>query len=565
MYKRQILDTNYRGPKLTPQTIVTPENTPVTQCAPIEFESDGGILNATMCGAPTKGTITNITISEDQDRLCYTFTPNPGQTGIDEVCFEVCHGAICDQKIFPIYIIPSVPTNTPVYNPDNNVTYVNVPVPGNVKTNDKDVKPGTTYGTPVPVAGNPANCVPTMTPASGNTTGAYTFTCATPGVYKFTVPVCEASPSTTCTNVPLVITVLDNTTPANNGPVANNDYGTTPQNTPVTLPTLVNDKPGNSTTNLVPGSVTVTTSPTNGTATVNPTTGDITYTPNPGFTGTDVLTYQVCDNASPAKCATAQQVITVRPTGSPNTTEAVDDYYSTPKDTPVSGNVKTNDRDPEGNTQTVTPQNTTSPGKGTLVLNNDGTFTFTPVTGYTGPVSFPYTTCDNGTPQACANATLYITVAEAVCIPDLNPAITVLPNNGISGQRDMVVLLDIKEILGCATTAGQEVRVSVAKVSDFSFNWAPYATATAIPVANVTGLENSRWTFSETTTAWVWVYNAGVINANEISNIGFMGIWNAGASSGKLNFTVTIRNGSGGETNTLNNVDYETVTYDVAP
>jgi uncharacterized repeat protein (TIGR01451 family) len=187
-------------------------------------------------------------------------------------------------------------------------------------------------------------------------------------------------------------------------------------------------------------------------------------------------------------------------------------------------------------------------------VSNTATATGTPPTG--GPVTdISGTTQTNDTP----------TVVPVACVPDLNPAITVLPNNGISGQRDMVVLLDVKEILGCATRAGQEIRVSVAKVSDFSFNWTPYAAATTIPEAAVTGLENARWTFSETTTAWVWVYNAGVMNANEISNIGFMGIWNAGASSGKLNFTVTIRNGSGGEVNTLNNVDYETVTYDVAP
>ncbi|MBK7957854.1 MAG: cadherin-like domain-containing protein [Bacteroidetes bacterium] len=72
---------------------------------------------------------------------------------------------------------------------------------------------------------------------------------------------------------------------------------------------------------------------------------------------------------------------------------------------------KANDTDPENNTQTVTAQTTTTAGKGTLVLNTDGTYTFTPDPSFVGgPVDFAYTTCDNGTPQACATATLHIMV-----------------------------------------------------------------------------------------------------------------------------------------------------------
>jgi hypothetical protein len=848
---------NYHGPKLTPTTVVTPENTPVSVCTPIIYNGSDSQLEVIICGQPAKGTIDMTSVSATgEGGLCFTFIPNPGQTGTDKVCFEICDSEQrCDQRDIPIWIIPGA-SPSPVYNPDNNVTYVNVPVPGNVKTNDKDVKPGSTYGTPVALSGNPAGCVPAMIPATGNTTGEYTFTCATPGVYNFTVPVCEAAPSTTCTNVPLTITVLDKDTPSNNGPVANPDYaetkGTTPvtlptlsndkpgdpdkilvpgtvtivtppangtatvnpttgditytpnsgftgtdqltyqvcdnatpakcaqtvqvitvkpanapnttvavddyyttdkntpvsgnvktndrdpegntqtvtpQNTtspgkgtlvlnndgtftftpvtgytgpvsfpyttcdngtpqacasatlyvmveevpvapvynpdnnvtykdvpvngdlktndkdvpsgatygptvtpkpgnpsnclpvvssngtytftcstpgdyhftvpvcttspavcvdvpltitvldkdtpsnngpvanpdyaetkgttPVTLPTLSNDKPGDPDKILVPGTVTIVTPPANGTATVNPTTGDITYTPNSGFTGTDQLTYQVCDNATPAKCAQTVQVITVKPANAPNTTVAVDDYYTTDKNTPVSGNVKTNDRDPEGNTQTVTPQNTTSPGKGTLVLNNDGTFTFTPVTGYTGPVSFPYTTCDNGTPQACASATLYVMVEEVpvVCIPDLNPAIEVVPGSGITGSVRMGIQIDIKELLGCDTDPTKPIQFTVSKSPNFTFNWSGFANATSVPYFDFTGLENSDWTFAEVGSLYIWTYNKPVFNANSISNIGFEGIWNAGTATGTQNFTVTILNGSGGEVRLGNNLD----------
>jgi gliding motility-associated-like protein len=68
-----------------------------------------------------------------------------------------------------------------------------------------------------------------------------------------------------------------------------------------------------------------------------------------------------------------------------------------------------NDTDAQGNRQTVTPQLVIVP-EGRLELNADGTYTFKPAPGFYGPVNFPYTVCDNGIPQACVQATLYIMV-----------------------------------------------------------------------------------------------------------------------------------------------------------
>ena len=298
--------------------------------------------------------------------------------------------------------------------PDVNATFVNTAVTGDVGTND--IKPtGTTYGNATAQPGNPGPAVPTI-----NTDGTYSFTSAVVGVFTFLVPMCPpgvASPD--CPLVPLIITVTQPTVNTNN-PIANIDRATTPVNTAVTLNTLANDKDGNNSPVILnPASVTVTTAPLHGTTSVNPATGNITYTPNSGYTGYDTLKYQVCDLASPTpRCAISLQIITIEPAASGNTTVATDDYNSTPLNTPITnGNVKTNDSDPQGNTQTVTAQNTTIAGKGTLILNTNGTYTFTPVTGYTGPVNFTYQTCDNGTPSVCANATLYILIFPLGVLP----------------------------------------------------------------------------------------------------------------------------------------------------
>ncbi len=50
---------------------------------------------------------------------------------------------------------------------------------------------------------------------------------------------------------------------------------------------------------------------------------------------------------------------------------------------------------------------------GTVVLNADGSFTYTPNANYNGLDSLVYQVCDNGTPSLCDTAILRITVTAA--------------------------------------------------------------------------------------------------------------------------------------------------------
>lgn len=297
-------------------------------------------------------------------------------------------------------------------NPDLSVGQPGIPINGNVSTNDSNVPSGTTYGTPIPASNNPSSCVPVMA-----SNGSYTFTCTTPGDYNFEVPVCPAGVSVDCPTVPLKVTVSDPKTPNANGPIVNPDIASILADNPVIVKTLANDVGGNPSEPLSPSSVSVVEQPKHGTASVDPLTGNITYIPTPGFVGSDTLTYKVCDTGVPASCGTAQQIFTVLPTNSPNTTVASDDFIVAIVNTPVNGNVSINDGDPEGNTQTVVAGTIPTAG-GNLALSSNGTYTFTPANGFTGSVDIPYTTCDNGTPQACAKATLHINVVPA-CIKPL--------------------------------------------------------------------------------------------------------------------------------------------------
>jgi uncharacterized protein YjdB len=292
-------------------------------------------------------------------------------------------------------------------NPDFNATFVDVPVTGDVNTNDS-VDPATEYGPEVLVS----SPVGSLYSIELNEDGTYEFQANMVGVYVFNVPACTPPQESGCPTAELTITVTDFVDPTAQ-PIANVDFATTFQNTAVTLLTLANDGcmriAGCS---LSPASVVVTVAPTNGNASVNVATGDITYTPNLGYVGIDVLTYTVCVTGEPTNCATAKQFITVSASNADNTTIAADDFAVGPQDTPISGNVSTNDSDPEGDIPLeVTPYTSNVP-EGNFALLADGSWTFTPAEWFYGPVEFTYTSCD--TEGACANATLHLLI-----VPDL--------------------------------------------------------------------------------------------------------------------------------------------------
>jgi hypothetical protein len=85
-----------------------------------------------------------------------------------------------------------------------------------------------------------------------------------------------------------------------------------------------------------------------------------------------------------------------------------DDTVTTNEDTAVSGNVLTNDTDPEGNGLSATL--VTGPSHGTLTggLASSGAFTYTPDANYNGSDSFTYSASDG---SLSANATANITVS----------------------------------------------------------------------------------------------------------------------------------------------------------
>ena len=323
---------------------------------------------------------------------------------------------------------PVTPNTTHAVNDINN-TYANTSISGSVATNDFDTEGHTQTYTPIDT-----------TDANGNhlvlnSDGTYTFTPGTDftGTLVYTYTVCDNGTPQACDTATLTIEVLPLPEPGENTVTANNDTATTESGQAVNINVVANDfdMEGDALT------VTSNTQPANGTL-VNNGDGTFTYTPNTGFTGVDTFTYTICDNVTPTPaCDTATVSITVLPDNGENDTYANDDTFNGNQGTVITGNVLTNDVDPEGNTQTVASN--TQPANGVVVMNpNTGEFTYTPNDpDFTGTDQFTYTVCDNGTPQACDTATVYITV-NPVYIPQADLSIVKIVSNATPNVGDVV-------------------------------------------------------------------------------------------------------------------------------
>jgi VCBS repeat-containing protein len=179
------------------------------------------------------------------------------------------------------------------------------------------------------------------------------------------------------------------------------------------------------------------TGPAHGTLTLSA-DGSFTYTPAADFHGTDTFTYQASDGTALSTAATV--TITVTPVNDPPA--ARDDSYRTGQDTPLTvpaPGVLANDSDPDGDRLIVSNVKggpVTGPAHGTLSLNSDGSFTYTPAAGFTGQDSFTYRASDGILTSNVATVT--ITVAPKIVFSstrDGNSEIYVMNSDGSGVTR----------------------------------------------------------------------------------------------------------------------------------
>ena len=137
------------------------------------------------------------------------------------------------------------------------------------------------------------------------------------------------------------------------------------------------------------------------------TNGDFTFTPANGYNGpVPTATYTISDGNGGTDTADLTFANVTPVNDAP--VAADDGPVSVTEDTPATGNVLGNDSDPDGDTLTVTQfdipgvgtttagSTATIPGVGTLVIQTNGDFTFTPAANYNGPVPTATYTISDG-------------------------------------------------------------------------------------------------------------------------------------------------------------------------
>ncbi|MCG7978895.1 MAG: retention module-containing protein [Candidatus Thiodiazotropha endolucinida] len=413
-------------PNALNDSVSTREDTPVTfHVLGNDSDPDADPLTVTGFTQPANGTLTQLSngtfeYTPDLNFFgvdAFTYTITDGVTGSATARVNINVGGVAesptaadDSAANPVLgapIIVDVLSNDS--DPDGNLDPSSVQIVGSANPGDSLAVPGEGTWTV-----NPTSGAIMFTPESGFNSD--------PTPIEYIVSDNEGNPSN-----PATVTVS-----YGDGPVAGNDASSGNMiNMPVTVDVLINDSDPDG--SLDPSSVQIVGTanpgdplpvPGEGAWTVNATTGAITFTPESGFRNDpSSISYTVDDNdGNTSNTAT----VTIDYTSPP---VAMDDGAATFEDTPIAvdalSGLLSNDTDPDGESFNLTQfevggltyaagDTATIAGVGSLQINADGSYSFSPTTHYSGiapPVN--YTIVDGSGDTASATLTL-----ETIAVAD---------------------------------------------------------------------------------------------------------------------------------------------------
>jgi len=251
------------------------------------------------------------------------------------------------------------------------------------------------------------------------------------GTEIFTYTVNDSAPGADYT-----ATVTVTVTPVNDPPLANNDTLTVTEDCDTTtLDLLANDLVAPDTSETL--TITTVVIGSAGGITALADGSSIDYKPAPDFFGTEIFTYTINDG-TPGSDDTATVTVTVTPVNDPPV--AVDDAYSVYEDntlTIAASGVLTNDSDIDRDP--ITAALVSNVSSGTLSLNADGAFTYTPDANFYGKDSFTYKANDGSLDSKIATVTITVTTPATptpMPIPTPTPTLSLLPAPILQGPPD---------------------------------------------------------------------------------------------------------------------------------
>ncbi len=355
-----------------------------------DTDADNDTLTAVVVTQPSHGTLT---LNDDGS---FTYEPDTGYYGSDTFTYRANDGT-ADSAVATVTIdvnaIPVVENDT--YSVDEDGTLTKDAATG-VLANDIDAD---NDNLTVTVVDQPTHGTLTL-----NANGSFTYTPDADyhGTDTFTYKANDGTDDSEVATVTITVNSV------NDAPVAEADSYSVPVNGQLSVNAahgvLANDSDadGDSFT------ATVVTQPTHGTLTLNA-DGTFSYTPDADYHGTDTFAYRINDGTTDSANATATIDVNTP-------ANAVDDSYSTSMNSQLSVDAATgvlaNDTDANDDSLSVTV--VTQPSHGSLALNTDGSFVYTPTSGYHGDDSFTYTVDDGYGASAEATATINVNAVPTV-------------------------------------------------------------------------------------------------------------------------------------------------------
>ena len=401
--------TNDSDPNPNDDLSVVDPATGVAATAPVTVTTDGG--GTVVMNPDGSYEYTPATDFAGEDTFTYTVTDENGNVDMAEVSIEVRD---TNEPVDPTD--PTTFNNTPPEATDDEFSsFVDVPLSSSVMSNDGDPD-----GDVIAIAdptGAEATVAQSITTTEGgtvtlNTDGTFIYTPPAGFVGEDTFDYSIVDPSGATDTATVTLTVEPDPDPAtNDDPAAGNDLAVAPVGTPATTNLLGNDTDPNGDPVTITevdgvdpttGPMTITDPVTGdpaGTLTVDPITGEAVFTPEPGYTGTVQVPYSIDDGNDGTDTATLTLQIT------DPAPVAEDDINVTDLDTPVMGDVLLNDSDenpadslsvvdPATGDAATTPVSVPTANGGTVVINPDGSYEYTPAPGFVGEDTFDYLVID---------------------------------------------------------------------------------------------------------------------------------------------------------------------------
>ncbi|MFO0820242.1 MAG: Ig-like domain-containing protein [Pirellulales bacterium] len=221
--------------------------------------------------------------------------------------------------------------------------------------------------------------------------------------------------------------------------------------------------------------------------------GSFQYTPNPGFSGIDAFLYRASDGVSLSLLG----AVTLRVADAPEAPISSADAYTIDEDgvltVDAAGGVLANDTDADGDM--LSASLVAPPANGTVTLNADGSFSYTPNANFTGVDTFTYIANDGGLDGEVTSVTIEVapvadaplSAADAYSI-DEDGVLTVDAAGGV-----LVNDTDADGDMLSASLVAPPTNGTVTLNADGSFSYTPNANFTGVDtftyIANDGGLD----------------------------------------------------------------------------